>query len=633
MVCAKKSVWRTGFLLLLFASTLGFYACVSAPEVNMPGTLPDGIREVKSVRVYAYRGKIDTGLHLAKGDVFTVMAAGKIYRWRNDPGSSAKTMRFSKWIGDEFLGSVFYFTEGVTQSAAVSGQLYLGISDTYYDDNRGHFDVTIITWKNEDYIQIADFLEQLKEQNPDHTGIADAFNDAYAQKRIAEARSKASLAISATQKQIKELETGSNSGGTNDLRKLKELEEKLAALQATQAELDQLKGQLKEERVKTSQLGRELEAMGKREKQLIDKINAGGSAQPPMLLVSSPDNGLQTTAGTVRLQGVAEDEQGLEQLDVYINGRAVQDKGKRGLEVVKPKRLNIDQTVPLQNGVNRIRVLAIDSDGLSVEKILTVHRTEKRRNVWAVVVGINNYPRVRKLKYAVNDARAFYDLLVHTNKIPRENVKILLDQEATLKNLRSALGTELKKAAGPDDMVIIFFAGHGSTERDVMSPDGDGLEKYLLPYDSDPNDLYATALPMREIAHIFNRIRSERLIFLADACYSGASGGRTVGIGGVRAGLSDAFLDRIAAGRGKIIISASAANEVSVEKDELQHGVFTYFLLTGLRGPADTDNDGLISVDEAYQYTSDQVTRSTGQEQHPLRKGAVEGKLILGIVP
>jgi uncharacterized caspase-like protein len=181
-------------------------------------------------------------------------------------------------------------------------------------------------------------------------------------------------------------------------------------------------------------------------------------------------------------------------------------------------------------------------------------------------------------------------------------------------------------------MVIIYFAGHGATERHMMSPDGDGLEKYLLLYDADPNDLYASALPMREIAHIFDRIRSERLIFIADACYSGASGGRTISASGMRANLSDAFLERISGGTGKIVITASNANEVSVEKDELGHGVFTYYMLKGLRGKADIDQDGLITVDEAYRYVSDKVTRATGQEQHLVKKGAVEGQMVLSVV-
>ena len=94
------------------------------------------------------------------------------------------------------------------------------------------------------------------------------------------------------------------------------------------------------------------------------------------------------------------------------------------------------------------------------------------------------------------------------------------------------MGTHLKSRAGAQDSVMIFFAGHGAAERDVSSPDGDGLEKYLLPVEADPSDLYVSALPMREVSHIFRRIRAERLVFIVDACYSGAAGGRTVSMPG-----------------------------------------------------------------------------------------------------
>ncbi len=251
--------------------------------------------------------------------------------------------------------------------------------------------------------------------------------------------------------------------------------------------------------------------------------------------------------------------------------------------------------------------------------------------MWAVIIGIDKYPKVRQLKYAVNDARIFYDHMVKYNQIPAENVILLLDQDATLTKIRSALGTGLKNKAAKDDMVLIYFAGHGATERDTQSPDGDGLEKYLLPVDADLKDLYATALPMGELSRIFNRIRSERLIYIADSCYSGASGGRTIGVSGTRASLSDAFMDRIAGGKGRVIITASGANEVSVENDELEHGVFTYFLIEGLKGPADTDKDGIVTVDEAYNYVSRRVPQATSQEQNPVKKGTVEGRLILSV--
>jgi len=91
-------------------------------------------------------------------------------------------------------------------------------------------------------------------------------------------------------------------------------------------------------------------------------------------------------------------------------------------------------------------------------------------------------------------------------------------------------------------------------------------------------------------------------------------------------------LDRITGGKGKIILTASGANEVSAESDELQHGIFTHFLIKGLQGQADSDGDGLITVDEIYTYVSKQVPQATNQEQHPVKKGIVEGPLVLSIV-
>ena len=122
------------------------------------------------------------------------------------------------------------------------------------------------------------------------------------------------------------------------------------------------------------------------------------------------------------------------------------------------------------------------------------------------------------------------------------------------------------------------------------------------------------------------------LIFIADACYSGASGGRTIGIKRMRANISDAFIDRISSGKGRVIITASGANEISAEYDELQHGVFTYYMLEGLKGKADLDKDGIITVDEVYNYVSINVPLATGQSQHPVKKGSVKGQLIMGII-
>jgi hypothetical protein len=525
-----------------------------------------------------------------------------------------------------------------TRKAEFSGEVYLKVREGNTPYNRTGFGIDIIVWKNDDYLKVAEFLKEASENNPQDYSLQNAYMDArlYGNLFAAEIQTKKDIE-NAKQAllDIKEKSAAQSKTDTSAVdQRVLDLEAKLATLTATLAELDKMKQELGIARQETAQLSQQLEEKEIREKQLLDQI-ASGTKNPPILLITSPVDGQQTESKTVRLFGAAKDEQGLRQLNIYVNNRLVVGGEGRDIQVaekVYPRWMDIDRRIPLEKGENRIKIHVIDTDGLFTERILSVHHIERRRNVWAVVIGINDYPRVRQLKYAVNDARAFYDLLVNTNQIPSENVFLMVNGQASLKQLRSTLGTRLKNKAGKDDMVIIYFAGHGATERDMMSPDGDGLEKYLLPYDADPNDLYASALPMREIAYIFHRIRSERLIFIADACYSGASGGRTVSISGVRANISDAFLERIAGGKGKVIITASSANEVSVEKDELRHGVFTYYMVEGLRGKADTDQDGLITVDEAYRYVSDKVTQETGQEQHPVKKGAVEGQMVLGVI-
>ncbi|MEW6672612.1 MAG: caspase family protein [Thermodesulfobacteriota bacterium] len=415
--------------------------------------------------------------------------------------------------------------------------------------------------------------------------------------------------------------------------KVAALEAKLAKLMETLVQLEEMKKQIEEQKKQSDTLAKELAEKEAREKMLLSKLEDSSKAAP-VILLASPREESAVEVGFVQLSGVIEDEKGLRQLEIYVNDKPLAKGSERGIRPTAegaPRRLEFMERVSLDKGTNRIRVRAVDTDGLTAEKTVTVQYVERLKNVWAVVIGIDQYPNIRQLRYAVSDARLFYDHLVKANRIPAENVVLLLNQEATLTRIRSVLGTDLKNKAGTDDMVLIYFAGHGATERDAQSPDGDGLEKYLLPFEADLNDLYATALPMEELSRIFTRIRSERLVFIADACYSGASGGRTIGVGGMRASISEVFIDRIAGGKGRVIMTASGANEVSAEKDDLRHGVFTYYLVEGLKGAADTDRDGVVTVDEAYTYVSRQVPAATAQEQHPVKKGTVEGRLILSI--
>jgi len=563
-------------VMLLLASGCARSSPLMSPVLKRSDPVADIVKDYQSLTVTKPE-PVNSGVRLVAGDAFTLLPR----ETRNQ-----EVLRYR--IGDEpaTAAGKYHYTAGS------SGYLYLSVELSQTAKSLKPTDVEIIVWKKADWLQIAAFFETMKKDHPNSLSVAVACHEACLRYEADAASRKASERI------------------------------------------DEARKQWEEERERTAALSKQLEDKEKRERALMGKL-AEGAQIPPVILVVSPREGWETEANVVTLSGLIQDDQGLEALEIWVN----EEKVKTYWIGVDPssgqepsKRLEFQERVPLRKGENQIKINAVDVEGFFAEKIISVRGVEKKRNVWAVVIGVNSYPNVRRLKYAVNDAMAFCNHLVEYNQVPKENVVLLLDEEANLTRLRSALGVYLKNKASKDDMVIIYFAGHGATERDSASPDGDGLEKYLLPYDVDPKELYATAMPMEEISRLFGRIRSDRLVFIVDTCYSGASGGRTISVADLRAGISDGFLDRITGGKGKIILTASGANEVSAESDELQHGIFTHFLIKGLQGQADSDGDGLITVDEVYTYVSKQVPQATNQEQHPVKKGIVEGPLVLSIV-
>jgi uncharacterized caspase-like protein len=258
-----------------------------------------------------------------------------------------------------------------------------------------------------------------------------------------------------------------------------------------------------------------------------------------------------------------------------------------------------------------------------------------------VVIGVGTYehPSIPRLRYAVADAEAIYETLIGAAGFRKEHVLLLTDRterKPTLKNIKWALGTFLARSARKDDTVLIFFAGHGAPETDPRGLERDGLAKYLIPSDAEADDLYSSALPMDELQTVFGRIEAERVVAFLDACYSGAAGGRTFSSQRTRAGgVDDLFLERLTRSKGRAIITASRPAEVSIELPELGHGIFSYYLVDGLKGAADLNHDGIISLQELYEYLEQQVTaksRSVGGNQHPVMKGELEGVLPLAKV-
>lgn len=270
------------------------------------------------------------------------------------------------------------------------------------------------------------------------------------------------------------------------------------------------------------------------------------------------------------------------------------------------------------------------------ERALTVVQTngetlDGKGKLWAVVVGVSNYSKLNKeqqLQFAHRDAQDFAAFLRSPNGggFPANQITLLLNQEASISAIRSALGTALPRSVEPDDVVVIFFAGHG-----VVEGEQDG---YLLAHDSDPQNLYATALPIAELDRIITeRIHARSVILIADACHAGKLGWTSRATEAQT--MVNRYLDEVGkSGKGVLRILGSRADQRSYESEQWGggHGVFTHFLLKGLKGKADKDKDGIVRAAEILEYLSDTVPKETKALQHPRAAGSIDPRLPLAVL-
>jgi caspase domain-containing protein len=249
---------------------------------------------------------------------------------------------------------------------------------------------------------------------------------------------------------------------------------------------------------------------------------------------------------------------------------------------------------------------------------------------FAVVVGISHYSDssggLTSLQFADRDAQQFRDFLLSPDggSFPKDNVRVLLNEDATAQNVRSALFTFLTRAQ-PQDEVVLYIAAHGAP--DPHNP----RNLYLLTYDTKLEDMGGTAFPMWQLQDVFTRVlKAKRVVTFADTCHSyGFSGERNRSKKSNN--LVNQYLARFANDSDRAVITASDISQLSYESDKWGggHGVFTYFLLKGLRGEADFNKDGTVTAGELFAYVHDNVDKATEGNQSPMALPGLAERLPL----
>lgn len=233
---------------------------------------------------------------------------------------------------------------------------------------------------------------------------------------------------------------------------------------------------------------------------------------------------------------------------------------------------------------------------------------------YGVVIGIEQYRDERlNLRCARADAEAMYRLMIdpECGMFTEEHVTLLLDDQATRENIRQTLAA-LPRSATADDTVWIYYAGHAGSE---------GQSTYWIPWDGDVDDLYMSGFPRREVLEIIEDIKAERLVLFLDCCHAAAMATKTHK---TRDHLSPEEMLSVFDGTGRLTLAASDGGDKSVELPDKGHGAFSFYLVDGLRGAADTDSAGVVTLDALWSYLHDKVTKASqavGNPQKPRKLG------------
>jgi hypothetical protein len=260
-------------------------------------------------------------------------------------------------------------------------------------------------------------------------------------------------------------------------------------------------------------------------------------------------------------------------------------------------------------------VLLLISICFSQERGIGLRESEKAnfqsfyKNSWAVVIGINDYIRAPKLKYAVRDAEEFTEVLVNYYGFKRENIVKLIDREATKENIMKAFD-KLRSKAGKEDRVLVFFAGHG-----ITVPLPDGREKgYILPVDGSQDELITSAISTDQLSEISQLIKAKHLFFIMDACYGGLIFARAQPLS--PSALD--YLEVISTRRARKALTAGGRDQTVLDTGPGGHSVFTYYLIDGLKNrTADLNGDGMITSGELNEYVAPRVTAESNRSQTP----------------
>ncbi len=346
---------------------------------------------------------------------------------------------------------------------------------------------------------------------------------------------------------------------------------------------------------------------------------------PPVVEIISPEKNseIKTPEITVSIK-VVDKGGGIDELRLYHNGKLVKttQRGFKFLERSETLDFNI---IPV-SGENKLKAIAFNNNRIESEPSeikFNYSQPERTAALYFLVVGIDIYKRTDyNLNYALTDANAFKYAIETGGKdiYTSINTVFLKDEEFTKEKLTDVF-TNLEQTTKPEDVFVFYYAGHG-----VMSEE-DEPEFHIVPYDvtqlyGDNEMLQSKAVSATELKTFSTKLKAQKQLFVFDACQSGGM----TDLLASRSQAAERAIAQLARSTGTYWLAASNSHQLATEFDELGHGLFTYTLLKGLNGDADSgEKDQKITIEELAAYINDKVPEYSekykGSPQYPTSYG------------
>lgn len=319
----------------------------------------------------------------------------------------------------------------------------------------------------------------------------------------------------------------------------------------------------------------------------------------------------------------------LAKLDVYNNGTLVFSEA---IAEAQGARYEKSLSLETSSGLNRFEFIVKDAKGLESPRTVRLYNnlSDVKPNLYLVVIGSEQFRNSKfDLSYAVKDAGDVANAMVNSPAFGKVQLRRMFNKSFSTDSVK-----HLKDFLSPatiNDVVMVFFAGHGYLDED--------LSYYFPTYYTDFSEPKINSVAYKEFEKLFKEIKPTHKLMFIDACFSGevdediykteegqdgnkdkraARVSGTVFAQSTALELSKAVFSDLRQNTGATIISSAGGTEAAYEGEKWNNGLFTHCLLEGLqKQKADLNADKKISLAELQKYVSEEVNQLSGGKQTP----------------